>query len=242
MGKRILAMFLAILVCFSTASLAFAENWGYTPAVQHPLNFRNDHKYDHFSAFIGPGRQGMFSEDGTYYNNTVTSVWGLWRESVDGVTYIYIEFKANPNYYRRVYVTNTYFGGVEHLPTVQLTGKGAVVTQTCTAYYGPGTQYNQLDRSTVSAGTEATVYFEENGYVLADFVNYNGRVRAYLPAYCVAAKDGSIQGTPAYGGSNQTQPADQTPVYGLYCVKCGYRMPEGADYNFCPVCGTAFVR
>lgn len=236
MRKRILAAALALLICFSLVSFAFAEDWGATPAVQHPLNFRSDHKYSAFSAFIGPGRQGVFSEDGTYKNSAVTSVWGLWRESVDGVTYLYIEFKANPNYYRRVYVTNTYFGGVEHLPVVELTGKSAVVTQDCTAYYGPGVQYNQLDRSAVSAGTQATVYFEENGYVLADFVNYNGRVRAYLPASCVTAKDGAGQS----GAAAQT--GSQAPVFGTYCVNCGYKMPDGANFNFCPICGTAFIK
>ena len=160
-------------------------DWGSSPAIPHGLEFRSDGKYNGFTAFIGPGRNGDYSEDDTYFNRNVYSVTGLWRESYNGTTYICIEFKANPSYYRRVYVTNTYFSGVGYLPLIQLEGKPAYVAQSCKALFGPGEEFNPLKISSVAQGTSITVYFEENGYVFADFINANGRVRAYLPASCV---------------------------------------------------------
>ena len=160
-------------------------DWGSSPAIPHGLEFRSDGKYSGFTAFIGPGRNGDYSEDDTYFNRSVYSVTGLWRESFNGTTYICIEFKANPSYYRRVYVTNTYFSGVGHLPMIQLEGKQARVAHSCKALYGPGEEFNALKNSNVAKGTSITVYFEENGYVFADFINASGRVRAYLPANCV---------------------------------------------------------
>ena len=230
MTKRIISSIMVLLLFISPFNNAIAENWGTSPAVPHTLQFRSDGKYNGFSSFIGPGRGGMFSEDGTYYNRDVSYIRGLWRETFDGSVYIYIEFRATPNYYRRVYVTNTYFSNVGHLPIVQLTGKPAIVTQDCSALFGPGQEYNKLERSYVPAGTKATVYFEEKGYVLADFINDNGSVRAYLPSNCVASEGNGTNNSVNNASSN------------VYCVQCGYQKPAGSDYKYCPNCGTAFTR
>ena len=214
MMKRVFSMLALAALLLALTAPALAASWDDNPYPVQELEFRHDHKYDKFSSFAGPGRLGVYSEAGTYSNTCVDSLRGLWKESVDGVTYVYIEFEATPNCYRRVYTTNTYYSTTSYLPDFNLTGTPAVVNTPCTVFYGPGSDYNALEQSEVPAGTEVTVFFEEDGYLFCDLFNQMGHIRGYILA-------ANVEGEAASDSA--------------FCVECGGEIE--ADYKFCPKCG-----
>lgn len=184
MRKSVIVLLIMLLLAAIPFS-SLAASWPASPYFPQQIEFRHDHKYNRYSTFTGPEKI-FYSSAGTYLNSNTTSIMALWKEAVDGGNYLYIEFRCQPAYFRRVYVQNTYFSSTVHIPSASLTPLQSSVTQTCTAYYGPGTEYNRLENSSIESGTRLQVFFEENGYVFAEFFNGMGRVRAYISSDCVA--------------------------------------------------------
>ena len=88
---------------------------------------------------------------------------------------------------RRVYFPISAFSGTQNVPEVTLSATPAHTTVDLIPTFGPGMEYDTFDEAAISSGTALSVYFEENGWVFAEFASALGTVRAWIPVDQVSA-------------------------------------------------------
>lgn len=81
---------------------------------------------------------------------------------------------------RRVYFKASAFNGTGNVPNETLNGYDARTTADLTPFFGPGWDYDEFTEALISSGTQVQVFFEENGWVFAEFSCALGNVRAWI--------------------------------------------------------------
>ena len=162
MKKTMLLLLIALCIAFSVQALAVsALSYGILEAFEARPNQK-------LALRSGPGTK--YSEIFTVTPAAIENFVIFQREKGGSTMWGMIEFDSNYGRYR-VYTGMKRIDTDENLVPVG-NKQGVVCTvgrEAVYAYYGPGTQYAPVDML-VPAKTPITVYHEEQGYVMADFV------------------------------------------------------------------------
>ena len=125
-------------------------------------------------AYCGPGD---YPEDGGYKTMKMRTTYALFTDG----NYTLIDMDYMTVGHRRVYFRKSaYPKNKYNIPAFNYTAHPAVTTSSVTPMYGPGSDYDTFPEAQISSGTYLDVYFEENGYVFAEFQCKKGRVRAWI--------------------------------------------------------------
>ena len=130
-------------------------------------------------AYSGPSRN--YTEAGSYLTSKITRTDGLLIEG----SYVLVEMNYSSVGLRRVYFSRGVFKNSYDVPETALVGYPAVTTKSVSAWYGPGPMYCAFEGANVGANTELSVFFEENGYVFAEYEAGFQLVRAWISANSV---------------------------------------------------------
>ena len=146
----------------------------------YPSNGKYVYAYAHPST-----KSGSIVEAGGYRTSQMSSTHALFVEG----DCILIELDYMTVGLRRLYFRKSAFAWKSYsIPTFNYTAHSAVTTQSVTPRWGPGTKYTSYDSAYISSGTALRVFFEESGYVFAEFSCSQGTVRAWIPASSVRAR------------------------------------------------------
>jgi len=120
---------------------------------------------------------------GGYKTYKMTSTNALFIEG----SYMLVDLDYTTVGRRRVYFPISAFSGTQNVPEVTLSATPAHTTVDLIPTFGPGMEYDTFDEAAISSGTALSVYFEENGWVFAEFASALGTVRAWIPVDQVSA-------------------------------------------------------
>ena len=127
-------------------------------------------------SYSGPSKN--YSEAGCYVPSVMARTDGLFVED----RYVLVDMNYTSIGLRRVYFRCGIFKSTYNVPEAALTRYPAVTTQEVTAWYGPGTKYNKFPEASLGANAPITVFFEEDGYVFAEYDTAFRLVRAWIDA------------------------------------------------------------
>ena len=130
-------------------------------------------------SYSGPSKN--YSEAGSYVPSVMARTDGLFVED----RYVLVDMNYTSIGLRRVYFRCGIFKSTYNVPEATLTRYPAVTTGEVTAWYGPGTKYNEFPEASLGADASITVFFEEDGYVFAEYETAFQLVRAWIDAGCV---------------------------------------------------------
>jgi hypothetical protein len=139
-------------------------------------------EYKRVMAYLGPSRN--YAETAAYKPDKMARTDGLFIEG----SYVFVDMNYPSVGVRRTYFTRGTFKSTGSVPEVTLIGYPAVTTQSTEARYGPGSIYDPFPEASVAAGTALTVFFEEDGYVFAEYEAGFELVRAWIDAGGVAPR------------------------------------------------------
>lgn len=140
---------------------------------------------------LGPARN--YCGGGGYKPYKVTSLYAMFTEN----GYVFVDMDYSTVGHRRLYFP---MSEVSYLssstPTTHLKGHAAVTTEDITPSFGPGFDYDLFESAPLRANSDISVFFEENGYVFAEFTTTvsdtkstrEETIRCYLPADIVKAR------------------------------------------------------
>ncbi len=131
-------------------------------------------------AYLGPSRN--YAETAAYKPYKMSRTDGLFIEG----SYVFVDMNYPSVGVRRTYFQRSAFESTYDVPEVTLIGYPAVTTQSVNARYGPGAVYDPFPEASVAANTALTVFFEEAGYVFAEYETGFKPVRAWIDAGSVA--------------------------------------------------------
>ena len=136
-----------------------------------------------YQSFCGPGKP--YHGAGGYKSYKIESVQALFIEN----GYVYTDLSYTTVGTRRVYFQSKIFTNLNGVPEVTLTAHPAKTAETLTPQFGPGHSYDDFRQAKISAGTALSVFYEENGWVFAEFkCKELGVVRAWIPVEQVAVE------------------------------------------------------
>ena len=153
------------------------ENYTLWPLSVYPLG-----ESERIQSRCGPAK--TYHGAGSYKTYKITSSNALFREG----SFLLVDLDYTTVGLRRVYMPTNAFKDGDKVPEVTLTSTPAYTLNALTPTFGPGTAYDTFDEAAINAGTSITVFFEENGWVFAEFDSALGSVRAWIPADQVAAR------------------------------------------------------
>ena len=126
-------------------------------------------------SFCGPGRS--YHGAGAYKSYKIESVQALFVEN----GYVYVDLSYTTVGTRRLYFQSKIFTSLSGVPEVSFTGYSARTIETLTPQFGPGYSYDDFREAKINAGTSLSVFYEENGWVFAEFkCSKLGVVRAWI--------------------------------------------------------------
>lgn len=120
---------------------------------------------------------------GAYKTYKMTRTEALFIEN----GYIFVDMSYSTVGRRCVYFGGG-FTGTNHVPQETFTGYEAATTVDVIPTFGPGSEYDTFEKASITAETELSVFFEENGWVFAEFFSGLGPVRAWIPVEYVQAR------------------------------------------------------
>ncbi len=127
-------------------------------------------------AYLGPSRN--YAETDSYKPYKFSHTYGLFIEG----SYVFVDMNYPSVGVRRTYFTRGAFESTSDVPEITLIGYHAETTESVLPRYGPGAIYDPFPDASVAAGTPLTIYFEESGYVFAEFEAGFQLVRAWIEA------------------------------------------------------------
>ncbi len=157
--------------------------------VSTKMNNRDDG--GRWTSYAGPGKSypdaGGFKTDSSHWNK-VTAYF-----NENGWIFAYIQYSGGTSIY--AYLSKNGVANAGSLPQVsQLDYVNAVITAYTTPSWGPGGDYHSTaikndNEFAANANTAAKVFFQQDGYVYAEYVCQSGKtVRMWLPAGNVSVK------------------------------------------------------
>lgn len=123
----------------------------------------------------GPDRS--YHGAGGYKPYKVTSAKALFTEG----SYILVELDYTTVGTRIIYFQTSAFSGTGNVPAVTLEAYDARTVTSLIPVFGPGRDYDEFTEAAISSGIKIHVFFEENGWVFAEFPCELGYVRAWIP-------------------------------------------------------------
>lgn len=129
----------------------------------------------------GPSR--TYHGAGAYKTYKMTSTQALFTEG----SYVLVDLSYTTVGNRRVYFSTNAFYSMKGVPEATLTGYAAHTLAELTPRFGPSASYDPFDEASIPSGTALSVFFEENGWVFAEFECELGYVRAWIPVADVEA-------------------------------------------------------
>lgn len=138
---------------------------------------------ERYQSRCGPGRS--YHGAGAYKTYKISSIKALFIE--DG--YVLVDLDYTTVGKRRLYFQTNIFTGLKGVPEATLTPYPAKTTCALTPRFGPGNAYNDFQEAEIGSGTSLSVFFEENGWVFAEFDCALGPVRAWIPVESVEANE-----------------------------------------------------
>ncbi len=132
-------------------------------------------------AYCGPGKE--YREAGAFKTNKLTRVKGIFTEG----NYVLADLDYTGVGKRRVYFRKSAFKNSDSVPSWDLAGVDAITLAGLKMYFGPGGEYDDFDGEGLPAGSQIRVFFEERGWVFAEFMTSQGMVRAWVEAGAVQA-------------------------------------------------------
>lgn len=163
-----------------SVTAASAAKWPVDPYQAYSTSVYPLPQDERYQSRTGPSR--TYHGGGAYKTYKISSIKALFIE--DG--YVLAELDYTTVGRRRLYFAERIFQNLSGVPEVTLTSYGAKTTVPLTPYFGPGTKYNSFDEAAISANTALDVFFEEDGWVFAEFDSALGPVRAWIPAESIA--------------------------------------------------------
>ncbi len=127
-------------------------------------------------SYRGPGKH--YRDAGAYRTEKMSKVKGLFIEG----EHILAEMDYAGVGLRRLYFRNGAFKSTAGIPVKALEGCDALVAAAVVPRFGPGTEYDDFDGETLGEGTPLDVFFEENGWVFAQFETPKGLCRGWIEA------------------------------------------------------------
>lgn len=140
---------------------------------------------------LGPSKD--YCGGGAYKPYKITSLYALFSEN----GYVFVDMDYSTVGHRRLYFpTNKVHQLDSSMPSKHWKGYSATTTADITPSFGPGFDYELFESAPLSAGSRITVFFEENGYVFAEFSTTvsdtkstrDETIRCYLPVDKVKAR------------------------------------------------------
>ena len=140
-------------------------------------------------SYFGPDAKA-YGGAGAYKPYKVTSAFALFREG----NFVYVDMSYSTVGRRCVYFKSTSVTNAS-VEEISLSTYAATVKHTVQPMFGPGNQYDVVDKTVtnqktgktrqekieLSAGTSVNVFFETDGWVFAEFGCSLGTIRAWLP-------------------------------------------------------------
>lgn len=148
------------------------------PQVQYPrinISVRPLPEDDRVASRCGPAK--TYHGVGAYTTYKMISTQALFTEG----NYVLVDLDYTTVGRRIVYFPQSAFKGVGNVPAANLNGVPAYTTASLTPTYGPGYAYDTFNEAAIASQTPLQVYFEENGWVFAEFSCGLGVVRAWIP-------------------------------------------------------------
>ncbi len=130
-------------------------------------------------AYRGPGKN--YREGNAFVTSKMKSVYGLFTEG----KYMLTEMDYAGVGKRRLYFMIGTFTKTGDTPAWDMTGYEANTAADAFPRYGPGEDYNDFEGEVLPAGSEVSVFFEENGWVFMEFMSAQGLDRGWVPAESV---------------------------------------------------------
>ena len=127
-------------------------------------------------AYRGPGKS--YREANAFVTSKMRGVYGLFTEG----KYILTEMDYAGVGKRRLYFMIGTFTKTGNTPVWDLEGFGAYTSADAFPRYGPGEDYNDFGGEVLPAGSPASVFFEENGWVFMEFTSPQGLDRGWVPS------------------------------------------------------------
>jgi hypothetical protein len=127
-------------------------------------------------AWCGPGKN--YREAGGFKTNKLSRVSGVFIEG----DYVLVDVDYAGVGKRWVYFRKNTFRNTSVVPPRALIGYGAVTVMDTMLRYGPGVDYDDFDNEYLPGGIQISVFFEENGWVFAEFMTSEGLTRGWIEA------------------------------------------------------------
>lgn len=125
-------------------------------------------------AWCGPGKG--YREAGAFKTNKLLKVKGILTQG----DYVLVDMDYAGVGRRRVYFNQRAFKDTGHVPQRDLTGYDAFTVRDAMPLYGPGSGFDDFDGETLPGGVQISVFFEENGWVYAQFNSSEGLARGWI--------------------------------------------------------------
>jgi hypothetical protein len=150
---------------------------------KHPLDPVQKNESDRVMGYLGPSRN--YAETDSFKPNGIKRADGLFVEG----DFVCVDMNYPSVGVRRVYFYRRVFQSTGSVPETTLVGYPAVTTDSVLPRYGPGSVYDPFPDASVGPDTPLSVFFEESGYVFAEYEVDDEVVRAWIVAVSVAPKD-----------------------------------------------------
>ena len=138
-------------------------------------------------SYLGPGK--TFVGSGSYQSDKLKEIIVYFEE--DGYVLADVQYQTVDERY--VWLPAGHFGYTKGIPSVS---KLKYYTGTTTAdikpNWGPAGKYRQYNNLAINKGTEIKIFFQENGFVYAEYSSGKGKARMWLPANKIKINDASV--------------------------------------------------
>lgn len=163
------------LLAGADTGYAFGKPWEETTYPRRQISIRPLAQDERVQSRCGPAR--TYHGAGAYKTYKMLSTDALFVE--DG--YVLVDLSYQTVGRRILYFPVSAFYNVNGVPTVTLDSVTAYTAADVIPTFGPGGEYDTFDEAAVASGTRLAVFFEEDGWVFAEFESGLGTVRAWIP-------------------------------------------------------------
>jgi hypothetical protein len=159
----------------SAAAAPDAKPWPEAEYTRYPLTIIPLGTDERVQSRCGPAK--TYHGAGAYKTYKMLSTEALFTEG----GYVLVDLDYQTVGKRIVYFPSSAFRSVRGVPEASLTPFTAYTAESLIPVFGPGYDYDTFDEAEIAAGTSIGVFFEESGWVFAEFECALGVVRAWIP-------------------------------------------------------------
>lgn len=150
------------------------------------LKYSNDESFRAIS-YMGPGK--AFAEGGGYKPYKQKKITAYFEE--DGFVFVDVQYQTAEE--RFVYISKSRFDQIGNIPSISsLDYYNGTTTARIKPSWGPDNRFNSVESLMVDTGMPVKVFFQENGFVYAEYMCSKGTVRMWLPANNIDTPDANV--------------------------------------------------